>query len=203
METATRRRARARPGRARNRRSADVLVAASSAPRARRTRRASARRRSDPPQAPGPARARPVAQLPAHERRAGRRAEAAPAAKSETARGAPARPPAKTRRADRQAAGMRARPGRGRPRSPPGAPVVERVSRRRVGLDPLDVELESPKKRRCQRERMDGRADVVDEARERQLGRAQATAELLVGLVNLDLQAGPRERDRSREPVRP
>jgi len=84
-----------------------------------------------------------------------------------------------------------------------GAPVVERVSRRRVGVDPVDAELESPKKRRRERKRMDGRADVVDEARERQLGRAQATAELLVGLVNLDLQAGPRERDRSREPVRP
>src|SRR6266498_851565 len=49
---------------------------------------------------------------------------------------------------------------------------------------------------------MDRRADVVDEPRQRQLGRAQAAAELLLGLANLDLQAGPGQRDRRRQPVR-
>jgi hypothetical protein len=84
-----------------------------------------------------------------------------------------------------------------------GRPVVERVRRRRIRLDPLDVELERAKERRSQTERVDRGADVVDEPRQRQLGRPQAAAELLLRLVNLDLQAGSRKRDRRREAIRP
>ena len=46
-------------------------------------------------------------------------------------------------------------------------------------------------------------ADVVDEARQRQLGGAQAAAELRLGFVHLDVEPRLRERDRSRQPVRP
>ncbi len=84
-----------------------------------------------------------------------------------------------------------------------GRPIVERMGRRRTRLDPLDVELERPEERRSQTERVDRRADVVDESRQRQLGRPQAAAELLRGFVNLDLQAGSSQRDRRRETVRP
>ena len=81
-------------------------------------------------------------------------------------------------------------------------PVVQRMSRRRVRLDPVDVELQRTEERRSQPERVNRRADVVNEARQRQLGRTQAAAELLLGLVNLDLQPGARQRDRRGEAVR-
>jgi hypothetical protein len=42
----------------------------------------------------------------------------------------------------------------------------------------------------------------VDEARERELGRADAAAGLVRGLANRDREPGPRERDRCGEPVR-
>src|SRR3954451_6445623 len=73
---------------------------------------------------------------------------------------------------------------------------------RRIRLDPLDVEVEGSKERRRQPERMNRRADVVDEAGQRQLGRPEAAAELLLGLVNLHLQPRARQCDRRRETVR-
>jgi hypothetical protein len=82
-------------------------------------------------------------------------------------------------------------------------PILKRMCGRRIRLNPLDVELERAKERRSETKRVDRRADVVDEPRQRQLGGPQAAAELLLRLVNLDLQAGTRKRDRRREPVRP
>jgi hypothetical protein len=46
-------------------------------------------------------------------------------------------------------------------------PVVERMSRRRVRLHPFDVELERAKDRRSQPERVNRRAEVVNETRQR------------------------------------
>ena len=53
------------------------------------------------------------------------------------------------------------------------------------------------------RERQHRRADVVAEARQRQLGRAAAAADRLPRLVHGHLDAGLRELHRAREPVRP
>ena len=69
-------------------------------------------------------------------------------------------------------------------------------------MDPLDVQVERTEERRGLSERMDRRADIVDEAGQRQLGRAEAAAELGLRLVDLDREPGPGERDRRREAVR-
>jgi hypothetical protein len=50
---------------------------------------------------------------------------------------------------------------------------------------------------------MNRRAEVVNETRQCELGRAKTAAEFLRGLVNFDLQPGPRKRDRRRQPIRP
>ena len=77
------------------------------------------------------------------------------------------------------------------------------MSRRQIRLDPVHIELERPKERGRQAERMNRGADVVDEAGQRQLGRPQAAAELLGGLVDLHLQPRLGQRDRRRQTVRP
>ncbi len=52
-------------------------------------------------------------------------------------------------------------------------------------------------------ERMNGRADVVDEAGQRQFGRAHAAADGLVGLEDDDLASGLRQHDGRAQAVRP
>jgi hypothetical protein len=50
---------------------------------------------------------------------------------------------------------------------------------------------------------MDRRADVVAEARERQLCSARSTADRLLRFEDADRASGLRERDSGREPIRP
>jgi hypothetical protein len=50
---------------------------------------------------------------------------------------------------------------------------------------------------------MDRRADVVDEARQRQLGGANAAADGLLGFPHEHASARPGQRDGASEPVRP
>ena len=86
------------------------------------------------------------------------------------------------RRCHRQAdvpPGSPGRPARGR-----GAPGQRRQRRRADG------------------EWMDGRAEVVAEARKRQLGRVGAAADLVPALDHVHRPPGPGELDRGREPVR-
>ena len=68
-------------------------------------------------------------------------------------------------------------------------------------LEPVRRERERAKERRAGDERVDRRAQVVDEARERQLARPDAAARLLGGLEDLDLEPLARELDRGGEPV--
>jgi hypothetical protein len=83
-----------------------------------------------------------------------------------------------------------------------GGAVVERMRERRGRLDPVDVELERPEERRRGAERVDGRADVVPKAGERQLGRARAAADAVLRLEDEDRASGLRQSDRGGEPVR-
>ena len=69
-------------------------------------------------------------------------------------------------------------------------------------LDPLHGQLEIAEERRVAPERVDRRADVVDEPRKRQLGGANTTADGLLRLVDGDLPARARHRDRRGKPVR-
>jgi hypothetical protein len=82
--------------------------------------------------------------------------------------------------------------------------VVERMCQHRRRLDPLEPmcgERQRPEQRRRHRERMNGRADVVDEARERELCRASAAAGESIRFEDDDLSAGLRDDDRGRETV--
>jgi hypothetical protein len=83
-----------------------------------------------------------------------------------------------------------------------GGAVVERMRERGGRLDPVDVELERPEERRRDAERVDGRADVVPEAGERELGRARAAADAVLRLEDEDRASGLRESDRGGKPVR-
>ncbi len=84
--------------------------------------------------------------------------------------------------------------------------VVERVREGRRRLDPLDPVLDErhgAEERRRDPERVDRRAGVVVEARERQLLGAHAAADGVPCLEHEHRAAGAREHDRRREPVRP
>jgi hypothetical protein len=83
-----------------------------------------------------------------------------------------------------------------------GGAVVERMRERGGRFDPVDVELERPEERRSGGERVDGRADVVPEAGERQLGSARAAADAALRLEEEDRASGLRKSDRGGEPVR-
>jgi hypothetical protein len=83
-----------------------------------------------------------------------------------------------------------------------GGPVVERMRRRRIGVNPLQRQLELAEERRVLGHRMDRGADVVHEARQRELLRVHAAADRLLLLVDDDVQAGAGEHDGGREPVR-
>ena len=85
-------------------------------------------------------------------------------------------------------------------------PVVEGMRERGRRLDPLDAarsEWDRPEERRHQRERVDRRADVVDEAGERELSRARAAADRLPRLEHAHRDAGTGQRDRRGQAVRP
>jgi len=72
---------------------------------------------------------------------------------------------------------------------------------RRSGLDPGHGELEVAEERRLAPERVDCGADVVREARQRQLLGADTAADRLRGLVDRYLPTGTSHRDRRSQPV--
>ena len=85
-------------------------------------------------------------------------------------------------------------------------PVVERVADAVRRLDPAQAvlgEVQLGEERRGPAERMDRAAHVVDEARERALGRAGAAAHGLRPLEERDRMTGFRELDRGRQAVGP
>ena len=84
--------------------------------------------------------------------------------------------------------------------------VVEWVGEGCGRVDELQTVLrqgQRSKERRADRHRMHRRAHVVHEAGQRQLGAAGAATDRVARLLDEHRQAGLRERDRSREPVRP
>jgi hypothetical protein len=80
--------------------------------------------------------------------------------------------------------------------------VVERMRERGRRFDPLDVETELAEERRCGRERVDRRADVVSKPGKRQLERARAAADRVLRLEDEDGPSGLGESDGGSEPVR-
>jgi hypothetical protein len=70
-------------------------------------------------------------------------------------------------------------------------------------LQPVPLQPEPGKERRAEGERVDGGTDVVQHARDRQLLGAGAAADRVARLEHRDIDAGARERDSGREPVRP
>jgi hypothetical protein len=83
------------------------------------------------------------------------------------------------------------------------ATVVEWMCERRRRVDELQSEVQRAKEGRRGAERVDGRADVVPEARKRQLARACATPDGVLRFQDQDRPAGLSESDRGREAVRP
>jgi hypothetical protein len=81
--------------------------------------------------------------------------------------------------------------------------VVERMRERRGRLDQLDVEVERVEERGDGRKGVDRRANVMAEARERQLGGACAASDRVARLEDEDRAAGLGEGDRGGEAVRP
>jgi hypothetical protein len=82
----------------------------------------------------------------------------------------------------------------------------QHVRHRRGRVDPLQtmvLQLEALKKRRGRAERMHGRAAVVHESGQGQLGRTHAAAGLLFGFHHQHAQARAGERDRRGQPVGP
>jgi hypothetical protein len=73
-------------------------------------------------------------------------------------------------------------------------------------MHPLEAVLSEGERRpdgRRHAERVDGRADVVDEAGQGQLGRADPTTGLLGPFEDDDRATGTGQRDRRRQPVGP
>jgi hypothetical protein len=118
------------------------------------------------------------------------------------------RAPAGGERPDQAPVGVRISPELRRrlvdaPRDERRLVVVERMRETGRRLDPLEVEVERAEARGRAAERVDRRADVVQEARQRQLVGSQAAADLRSRLVHDDVDACARERDRGGKPVRP
>jgi hypothetical protein len=82
------------------------------------------------------------------------------------------------------------------------ASVVEGVSSRGRRVDPVHFQAELPEDGRLDTERVNRRADVVDEARQSQLRAPHASADRLLGLEEVDVVARLREDDRAGQPVR-
>jgi hypothetical protein len=70
-------------------------------------------------------------------------------------------------------------------------------------LDQVELEVERPEERRCGGERVDRRADVVAEARERELGGAGPTADGVARLEDANGAPGLGEGDCSGKAVGP
>ncbi len=86
-----------------------------------------------------------------------------------------------------------------------GGAVVEWMRDRDVRMDPLQPvarEIELGEERRGRAQRVDRRAHVVHESRQRQPGAARAAADGRFRLVDPDAEARARKHDGSREPVR-
>jgi hypothetical protein len=81
--------------------------------------------------------------------------------------------------------------------------VVQRVRQRGGRLHHGQIELEPTEERRRWNQRVDRRADIVPEPRQRQLSSASAAADRRLTFENANRSAGLRERDRGCEPVRP
>ncbi len=82
--------------------------------------------------------------------------------------------------------------------------VVERMRHRRGRLDPAEAvvgEGQAAQPGRQDPERMDRRADVVDEARQRRFGAARAAAGPALRLEHHDLRAGLGDADRGGQAV--
>ena len=93
-----------------------------------------------------------------------------------------------------------------RPVEHPGPSAVERVGEGELGLEPAQpVALERQLRQvgRAGRERVDGRADVVAEPGQGQLGRAGATADRVPALDDQHGTAGRGQGDRGRQAVGP
>ena len=71
-----------------------------------------------------------------------------------------------------------------------------------IQLEPVLGERQRAEERRADAERVDRRADIVDEARQRQLGRARPAADVSARLEHQHRAPGARQRDRRRQPVR-
>ena len=85
-------------------------------------------------------------------------------------------------------------------------PVRERVRQRQVRLDPgqpVLLQRPGPKHRGAHAERVDGRARIVPEPRQRQLLGAGPAAHGVRAFAEHHLEAGLRQRDRRGETVRP
>ena len=92
--------------------------------------------------------------------------------------------------------------GRGGTLDDEGGAVVERVRERGGRVDPFDVEPEGVEERRRRAERVNRGADVVSEARERQLQGPCAAADRVLRLEDEDGASGLRQGDGGGEPVR-
>src|ERR1019366_10291204 len=85
-----------------------------------------------------------------------------------------------------------------------GRAIVQRMSDRGRRVDPLQAEIaegERTEEGRRHAQWVDGRADIVDEAGERQLGRAGTAADGVFRLEDRDATAGAGERDGGGETV--
>ncbi len=119
--------------------------------------------------------------------------------------------PCRDGRANRRAVDRRVRSessGRclDRPFQDRGGAVVQRVRDRARRFDPLDAvlaERHRSEKRRRAGKRVNGRADVVRESRQRQLGGSHAPADRVARLVDPHPAAGSREDDGRGQAVRP
>jgi hypothetical protein len=81
--------------------------------------------------------------------------------------------------------------------------VVQRVRQRGWRFHHGQIELEPTEERRRRDERVDRRADIVPEPRQRQFSGASAPADRRLTFEDANRSSGLRERYRSCEPVRP
>ena len=92
-----------------------------------------------------------------------------------------------------------------------GAPAIERMYERHVGLDPLEAVItqrqvalgDRSERRRPDGKRMNRRAHVVQHAGQRELLGAGSAARARIGLEHGHVPTGPGEGDRRHESVRP
>jgi hypothetical protein len=81
--------------------------------------------------------------------------------------------------------------------------VVQRVRQHGRRFNHGQIEIEPAEEWRCRDQRVDRRADIVPDPRERQFGSASAAADRWLTFEDADRSSGLRQRDRGCEPVRP